>query len=166
MARFNLQAFFWTRVNFSGTEKQVSGNYGRGSDWLSSLSPLHYRPHKRALLSPFVFLIAKHSFFLSLHLVISDFFWLSFSSFSFIFLLAVSCLLFFDFVFPSSPECGFLTDTEAPAGLPQRANSNLDPAQHYCCQEGAVVGLAWKPNQTKQNTKHQNSKLGLILTQK
>lgn len=128
-------------------------------------------PHRSALLCTFVFLIAKCCFFLSLHLVISDFFWLSFPSVSFILWLATSCLLlllpvysFLIFVFPSNPECGFLTNTEAPARLPQRANSNLDPAQQYGCQEG---GCRWDCTKTKQNgTKPKNMKLDLILTQK
>ena len=82
------------KEHFSGTGSRYH-NYGRDGNWFNSLSSLHYRPHKHALLSTFVFVIAKHSFFLSLHLVISDFFWLSFPSFSFILSRAVSCLLFF-----------------------------------------------------------------------
>lgn len=156
-ARFDLQIFSWVGIHFSGTEKQVSGNSGWLGNGFHHCLLLTMRPHKSALLSTFVFLIAKRSFFLSLHLVISDFFWLSFPSFSFILLLAVSCLLFFDFAFPSSPECGFLTDTEAPARLPQRANSDLDSAQRYSCQEG---GCRWGCTKTKQN-KTQKCKTGL-----
>lgn len=59
IARFNWHAF----PCFSGTEKQVSGNYGKDSNCSNSLSSLHYRPHKHALLSTFVFLIAKLCFF-------------------------------------------------------------------------------------------------------
>lgn len=141
MARFNLHVFSWASVTFSRTEKQVSGNYGRYGNWVHQPA---FSSLQTSQACPFIhicFLNCKNSFFSSLHLVISDFFVLSFPSFSFILLLAVSCLLVFDFVFPSSPECGFLTDTEAPAWLPQRANSNLDPAQHYAVRKVAVVGL-------------------------
>lgn len=91
---------FLQQKNISLEQGVGISNYGRDGNWFNSLSSLHYRPHKHALLSTFVFVIAKHSFFLSLHLVISDFFWLSFPSFSFILSRAVSCLLFFWFCLP------------------------------------------------------------------
>lgn len=84
--------------------------------------------------------------------------------FWFLFYTLAGCFLFtlFEIVFPPMPQCGFLTDTEAPAWLPQRANSNLDLAQQYCCQEGGIK----TKKQNKIPREQKRKKSVLILTQK
>lgn len=57
-----------------------------------------------------------------------------------------------EIVFPPSPQCGFLTDTEAPEWLPQRASYNLALTQQDRCQEGGI-------KTAKQNTKRTKKKL-------
>lgn len=71
-----------------------------------------------------------------------------------------------EIVFPPSPQCGFLTDTEAPAWLPQRASSNLALAQQDRCQEGGIITAKQNTKRTKKKLQKKKKGLVLILTQK